>query len=53
MGKARQKTEKAAGKEVTEQPIGSIFPTGQIELQNHRNPLYFKNIYIKELPPQK
>jgi hypothetical protein len=27
-----------------------IFPTGQIELQNHSNPLYFKNIYIKELP---
>jgi len=26
-----------------------IFPTGQIELQNHSNPLYFKNIYIKEL----
>jgi hypothetical protein len=27
-----------------------IFPTGQIELQNHGNTLYFKNIYIKELP---
>jgi hypothetical protein len=27
-----------------------IFPTGQIELQNHLHPLYFKNIYIKELP---
>jgi hypothetical protein len=27
-----------------------IFPTGQIELQNHSNPLWFKNIYIKELP---
>jgi hypothetical protein len=26
-----------------------IFPTGQIELQNHGNTLYFKNIYIKEL----
>jgi hypothetical protein len=26
-----------------------IYPTGQIELQNHGNPLYFKNIYIKEL----
>ena len=27
-----------------------IFPKGQIELQNHGNTLYFKNIYIKELP---
>ena len=27
-----------------------IYATGQIELQNHGNPLYFKNIYIKELP---
>jgi hypothetical protein len=27
-----------------------IFPTGQIELQNHGNTLYFKNIYIRELP---
>jgi hypothetical protein len=26
-----------------------IYPTGQIELQNHGNTLYFKNIYIKEL----
>jgi hypothetical protein len=26
-----------------------IFPTGQIELQNHSHPLWFKNIYIKEL----
>ncbi len=26
-----------------------IFPKGQIELQNHGNTLYFKNIYIKEL----
>ena len=30
-----------------------IFPTGQIELQNHGNTLYFKNIYVKELPAQK
>ncbi len=27
-----------------------IYPTGQIELQHHGNPLYFRNIYIKELP---
>ena len=27
-----------------------VFPTGQIELQNHGNTLYFKNVYIKELP---
>jgi hypothetical protein len=26
-----------------------IYPTGQIELQNHGNTLYFKNIYIKEI----
>jgi len=26
-----------------------IFPTGQIELQNHGNSLYFRNIFIKEL----
>lgn len=26
-----------------------IFPTGQIELQDHGNTLWFKNIYIKEL----
>jgi len=27
-----------------------IYPSGQIELQNHGNTLYFRNIYIKELP---
>lgn len=27
-----------------------IYPTGQIELQNHGNTLYFKNVYIKEIP---
>ena len=27
-----------------------IYPTGQIELQNHGNTLYFKNIYIREFP---
>ena len=32
-----------------------IYPTGQIELQHHGSKLWFKNIYIKELPdtPQK
>jgi len=27
-----------------------IYPTGQIELQNHGNQLYFKNIFIREIP---
>ncbi|MGY8767107.1 MAG: 3-keto-disaccharide hydrolase [Pirellulales bacterium] len=27
-----------------------IYPTGQIELQNHGNRLEFRNIYIRELP---
>lgn len=27
-----------------------IYSTGQIELQNHGNTLYFKNIYVKEIP---
>jgi len=27
-----------------------IYPTGQIELQHHGNPLYFKNIYLRRLP---
>lgn len=27
-----------------------IYPTGQIELQNHGNTLYFKNVYIREIP---
>ena len=26
-----------------------MFPTGQIELQNHGGPLWFKNIYIREI----
>jgi hypothetical protein len=28
----------------------AIYPTGQIELQNHGNTLWFKNIYIREIP---
>lgn len=27
-----------------------IYSTGQIELQDHGNPLYFKNVYLRELP---
>jgi hypothetical protein len=27
-----------------------IYPIGQIELQHHGDPLYFKNIYIREIP---
>ena len=30
-----------------------IFPTGQIELQNHGNTLWFRNVFIKELPQGK
>jgi hypothetical protein len=30
-----------------------IYPTGQIELQNHGGPLWFKNIYVREIPRQK
>jgi hypothetical protein len=29
-----------------------IYPTGQIELQNHGNTLWFKNVYLKELPEE-
>jgi len=28
-----------------------IYPTGQIELQNHGNTLWFKNVYLREIPP--
>jgi HEAT repeat protein len=28
----------------------SIYPVGQIELQAHGNPLWFRNIYIREIP---
>lgn len=27
-----------------------IYPSGDIQLQNHSDPLWFKNIYIRELP---
>ncbi len=27
-----------------------IYPTGQIELQNHGNNLWFKNVYLREIP---
>ena len=27
-----------------------IYPTGAIELQNHGNTLYFKNIFVREIP---
>jgi hypothetical protein len=27
-----------------------MYPTGQIELQNHGNTLWFKNIYLREIP---
>jgi hypothetical protein len=29
-----------------------IYATGSIELQNHGNTLYFRNIYLRELPPK-
>jgi hypothetical protein len=30
-----------------------IYPTGQIELQHHGHTLYFRNIYIREIPREK
>ncbi len=27
-----------------------IYPTGQIELQNHGNTIWFKNVYLREIP---
>ncbi len=32
------------------EPAKAIYSTGQIELQNHGGPLWFKNIYIREIP---
>jgi hypothetical protein len=29
-----------------------IYPTGQIELQNHGSTLWFKNIYLREIPKE-
>lgn len=34
------------------EPDKPIYSTGQIELQNHGGPLWFKNIYIREIPRQ-
>jgi hypothetical protein len=34
------------------EPDNPIYSTGQIELQNHGGPLWFKNIYIREIPRQ-
>lgn len=34
------------------EPEKPIYATGTIELQNHGNTLYFRNIYVKELPRQ-
>ncbi|MHC4539283.1 MAG: 3-keto-disaccharide hydrolase, partial [Planctomycetota bacterium] len=33
--------------------VKPIFPMGQIELQNHGNTLYFRNIFIREIPREK
>jgi len=30
-----------------------IYPTGQMELQSHGNTLYFKNVYLREIPREK
>lgn len=32
------------------EPDKPIYSTGQIELQNHGGPLWFKNIYLREIP---
>lgn len=28
-----------------------IYPTGQIELQSHNSPLWFRSVFIREIPP--
>lgn len=33
-------------------PDKPLYPTGPIELQGHGSPLYFRNIFIRELPPR-
>jgi hypothetical protein len=35
------------------EPDKPIYPAGQIELQNHGGPLWFKNLYIREIPREK
>jgi HEAT repeat protein len=30
-----------------------IFPTGQLELQSHNSPLFFRNVFIREIPRKK
>jgi hypothetical protein len=35
------------------EPEKPIYPSGQIELQNHGNTLWFRNIFIKELDASK
>jgi 3-keto-disaccharide hydrolase len=35
------------------EPEKPIYSTGQLELQNHGGPLWFKNIYIREIPRAK
>ena len=32
------------------EPDKPVYPSGQIELQNHGNTLWFKNIYLREIP---
>jgi hypothetical protein len=31
------------------EPDKPIYPTGQIELQNHSHELFFRNIFLKQL----
>jgi hypothetical protein len=58
VAKGRQVTVKLNGETVVDNVVMEnywerdkpIYPTGQIELQNHGSTLYFRNIYIRELP---